>query len=998
MSDILNIGISGLKAQKRALTVTGHNIANANTEGYSRQRVVFNENNPQFIGGHWMGTGTQVETIQRIHDRFLTQQYRTDTSTYNQLNNMVENASQVDNLMANAGTGLQPGLKKVFSALQASVNDPSSLPARAVFLSESKGLIERFKSIYSSLNQQNKTINGQMSVMVKQINAYSAAIAELNTEIQSAYGTSGSKQAPNDLLDQRDQVLKKLSEIVRIRVVQQEDRTVNVSIGNGQSLVLGKGFNKLHIERGKWDPSRSDVYFKRDGRSENISSQIEGGKLGGMLRFRSQILDVAMNSLGRTALAFNQTMNEQHRKGVDYNGLKGKDFYTAINKPERTYQRVLGSRNNAPPNDRLVSVHIKDAGKLSTSDYRIEFTGPDNQSFQVRRINDDKIVVKSALNQELPQKIQVDGMEIRLEGGSFQKGDRFLLMPTRHASNDVKVLLSRPEQIALGSPISAQKSLSNKGNATISPGKISDINAAMFKKEKALSPPILIRFTSPTTYDVLDNSDPGRPIPLFPPLMNQRFIPGLTNNILPKDEGKVAFTSYGGFLPPQPVFQPPPPAAAVSPVNNFASERIKIGVIDPKTGGVINQPVLETPANASAKEIARIISERPGVKAVARTTVQISDFKHDSSPSAFMNMKFKINGVDITDTLGSNQTKYASGYPSQVPDPMTPNFLADRINANLQFREQGIIAKSDGKTLTIIALKGDDINIDLSGDNEDSVKVSNGQSIALTPTDKTPFNPLVASSTTGYDFSKDGPYNYKFSVPGQGDFSITLNEKHTTGAGVVDEIKRKIEAAAFTKYGEVEVKINESGEISFKSKLELKATGPNGSRKINMGGQVKVIVDKGHKLEIEPPGNNLFKAKPEGKPVHLGFEISITGTAKKDDEFTVKFNTNGKSDSRNGNEMAALERKKVIEGNMSYTESYAKMVEEIGSITNQAKINRNSSKVLLGNTEKSLLSLSGVNLDEEAGKLIEHQLAYRASAQVIKAAQEMFDTLMGAFR
>lgn len=994
MADILDIGISGLRAQKTALTVVGHNIANANTEGYSRQQAVFNENSPQFIGGHWMGTGTQTELIRRIHDRFLTQQYRTDTSTYNQLNNMAENAGQVDSLLADAGTGLQPGLKKVFSALQAAVDDPSSLPARAVFLSESKGLIERFKSIHARLNEQNKTLNGQMSIMIKQVNAYSKAIAELNIEIQTAYGMGGSKQKPNDLLDQRDKILKDLSELVRIRVVEQPDTTVNVSIGNGQTLVLGKNSNELYVDRGKWDPSRHDVYFRRNGIPENISSQLEGGKLGGMINFRQRVLDPAMNALGRTALAFNQTMNEQHRRGIDYDDLKGGDFYTQINQPERTYGRVLGSRYNAEPDDRVVSVHIKDAGKLTTSDYRLEFTGPDNQAFQLRRISDDKIIVKSAVTNDFPQKIAIDGMEIRLEAGSFQEGDRFLLMPTRNASNNMQVLLSRPEQIALASPISTEKSTANRGNASISPGKVYDINSEIFSQQKTLSPPILVRFTSESSYDVLDNSDPANPIPLFPPLMNQRFIPGLRNSILPVDEGKLAFTSYGGFLPSAPVYQPPPPAAAVNPLNHFAPERIQISSVNAKTGQKTHQPMLKTPANASAKEIARLISARPGVKAVARTVVQVSDFKNDVN--SFLGMNFKLNGVELTDRLGSNQTKYSKDYPAVVPDPMTPNFIADRINSNYEFKEKGIIAKSDGQTLTIIALKGDDVQIELAGDMQDSVKISNGQSIALKPTGKTPFTPL--NNNDGYDFSVGGPYTYEFHVPGQGDFSITLEQKHNTGAGVLNEINSKLNAAPFNKFGDIKVKIDGKGNISFQSKLELKATGVHGSSKINMGGQVKVIVDKGYELEIAPPGNNLFKAKPEGKPVHLGFTIDITGKPKKDDEFTVKFNTNGKSDSRNGNAMAELERKKIIGNNMSYTDSYAKMVEEIGSITNQTKISRNSSKALLANTEKTLLGLSGVNLDEEAGKLIQHQLAYQASAQIIKTAQKMFDTLIATFR
>ncbi len=994
MADILDIGISGLRAQKTALTVVGHNIANANTEGYSRQEAVFNENNPQFIGGHWMGSGTQIETVRRIHDQFLTQQYRTDTSTFNQLKSLSENAGQVDSLLADAGTGLQPGLKKVFSALQAAVDDPSSLPARAVFLSESEGLVERFKSIYARLDEQNKTLNGQMSIMVKQINAYSKGIAELNQEIQTATGIGGNKHKPNDLLDKRDKILKDLSELVHIRVVEQPDTTVNVSIGNGQTLVLGKNFNKLHVDRGQWDPSRHDIYFKRNGVSENISLQLEGGKLGGMFKFREEVLDPSLNALGRTALAFNQSMNAQHHRGIDYNDLKGTDFYEKINKPERTYLRALGSRNNAPPNDRIVSVHIKDSSKLSISDYQLEFTGPDNEAFQLRRISDNEIVTRSAVTNDFPQKIDIDGMQINLEQGSFQQGDKFLIMPTRNAANQMKVLLSRPEQIALASPVSTEKSLANQGNASISAGEVYDINTELFAKQKALSPPVLVRFTSENRYDVLDNSDPANPIPLFPPLMNQPFTPGLTNNILPLDEGKRAFTSYGGFLPPAPIYQAPPPAALVSPVNNFAPERIEISKINTKTGQKFTQPMLDTPANATAKEVARLISERDGVKAVARTMVQVSDFKNDVN--SFLGMSFKLNGVVLTDTLGSGQQKYTTDYPSVVPDPMTPNFIAERINSNYQFKEQGIIAKSDGETLTIIALEGDDVQIELAGDYEDSVSISNAQSIALKPTGKATFTPLT--NNDGYDFSVGGPYTYQFHVPGQGDFSIALEGKHTTGAGVLNEIKSKLNAAPFNKYGNIEVKLDNKGNISFQSKLELKATGPNGSRKINMGGQVKVIVDKDYDLNIAPPGNNLFKAKPESKPVHFGVKVEITGKPKKDDEFTLKFNHNGKSDSRNGNAMAELERKKTVGGNMSYTDSYAKMVEEVGSITNRAKISYDSSKALLANTEKNLLSLSGVNLDEEAGKLIQHQLAYQASAQIIKTAQKMFDTLIATFR
>lgn len=992
MGDLLGIGISGLKAQQTALSVTGHNITNAGTEGYSRQTVNFNENTPQFTGGVWTGNGVSVDSVKRVYDEFLTEQMQRDSSIFNEFDTLSLNASQIDSLLADSGTGIQPGVERMFGALQSVVDDPSSLPARQVLISESNGLVDRFSSINDRLNDQSNIINGQMEVIASQISTIGSAIAELNQQIQFALAASNGSQ-PNDMLDQRDKLITDLSALVAVEVNTQDGSAVNVFIGNGQALVIGSESNEVFTQAGNSDPSRVGIYFRKGDLVQEITPEIKGGQLGGMLQFRETVLEPTINGLGRVAMSINEAFNEQHKLGIDFEGSKGTNFFKDINSPSNTYSRAQGDARNEQPNDRLVSVHITDSSKLSIDNYRMEFPGPGDFIFKVYNDTTGEELETTALTGLLPQSLEIDGFEIRLEAGTFQAGDKFLITPTRTGASNLDMKITRPEEVAIASPISTDSAIGNRGSGAISQGAVYDVNTPYLASEGEMDPPLLVKFTSATTYDVLDNSDPGNPIPLFPPLMNQTYVPGISNNILPPDEGKTAFTSFGGYLPVSPTYQAPTPAPVVTATNGFFPERITVNIEDPRTGLKTAQPLLTTPANSSAKEIARLLSERDGVEANARTTVELSNFISDANP--LMNTGITLNGIALTDTLGTGQTKYDEDYPELVPDPLTPNFIADRINANYDFRSQGIIAQSDGENVTIIALNGDDLSFDVTGDLGDGFAISNGQNIQLNPTGEAPFRNL--SEFEGFNFNENGPFTYDLDVPGQGSFSLELTGNHATGADVLNEIKNKIETSGMSFAGNIDVALDEKGNISFQSRLPITGTGPNGSNKIAMGGEVKIVLDEHYSLDIEPPGNNLFDTNPVGEPVHFGFELEIEGLVKSGDEFTVKFNKDGTSDSRNGVALGNLQTQDTIGGNASFSDAYSILVEEVGSITSRAQINKESSQVLLRNSQDAIDSSSGVNLDEEAAALIKYELAYNASAKVIQVARDIFDTLINTF-
>ena len=206
---------------------------------------------------------------------------------------------------------------------------------------------------------------------------------------------------------------------------------------------------------------------------------------------------------------------------IDFEGSKGGEFFEDINAPKNTYLRVQGDARNEQPNDRLVSVHITDTSKLSIDNYRLEFPGPGDSVFKVYNDKTNEELSTTALTGQLPQTLAIDGFEIRLEAGSFQAGDKFLLTPTRSGASDIDMRITRAEEIAIASPISTDSAIGNRGSGAISQGRVYDIDTPYLASEGEMDPPLVVRFTSPTSYDVLDNSDPGNPIPLFPPLMNQ---------------------------------------------------------------------------------------------------------------------------------------------------------------------------------------------------------------------------------------------------------------------------------------------------------------------------------------------------------------------------------------------------------------------------------------------------------------------------------------------
>ena len=464
MADLLNIGLSGLAANKTSLAVTGHNIVNVNTPGFSRQDSVQATRVPQFSGAGYIGSGTTLVDVRRIYNEFLSTQVRSSTALNADTQAYLSQINQLDSLLAGSTTGVTPGLQKLFSALQTAAEDPANIPARQLVLSEAEGLAKRFNTVYDRLFEQNSFINKQLSAVTDQVNQLATSIASYNDAIAIA---SANGRAPNDLLDAREEAVRKLSEFVGVTVVPQDDNSYNLFIGSGQPLVVGSNASRLQVTPGLSDPLRSEIQFVSGNSQQNVTSLITGGEMGGLLRYRQDVLDVSMNSVGRLALSIADQVNRQLGQGLDLNGQFGNELFRPLNDPLLIAQRSLARVGNSDPLANL-NVTITDTTPLTTSDYEVQFTSA--TEYVVRRQSDGTLFPPSPATFDITTvpAPQVDGFSIGVASGSFAAGDRFQVLPTRNAGRDIRADMKRPEELAFAAPLKAETSPGNIGTGKIS--------------------------------------------------------------------------------------------------------------------------------------------------------------------------------------------------------------------------------------------------------------------------------------------------------------------------------------------------------------------------------------------------------------------------------------------------------------------------------------------------------------------------------------------------
>lgn len=455
---LLNIGMSGLAAGQSSLMTTGNNIANVDTAGYSRQQTVQGTKASQQFGNVFIGTGTTLADVRRVYNSYLDAQLQTSTSLNSDSAAYLGQVTPLDKLMSDSGTGMNGALTKFFASVQNVNAKPGDDASRQLLLSDAQSLSNRFNSISAQLNQQNADINGNLTNMADQVNKLAATVAKLNQKISEISSSGG---MPNDLLDARNETVRQLATFTGAQVVEREG-SLDIYLGSGQPLVMGNTSNKLELVPGKEDPGRLSLQLNRGSSTIDITSITTGGEIGGLLRYRSTVLDPAMNELGRVALVVADQMNSLQAQGIDKNGDFGSTLFNSINSATQMAQRSIGTIGNSVGSGNF-DVSIEDSGKLTINDYKVTFTSATD--YTVQRLPDNSSMGSfSTLTTPPPV---IDGFSLTLSGGPAAAGDTFKITPTRNAAGNIKTEMTDSKRLAIAAPLGAAIAAGGSGTLTI---------------------------------------------------------------------------------------------------------------------------------------------------------------------------------------------------------------------------------------------------------------------------------------------------------------------------------------------------------------------------------------------------------------------------------------------------------------------------------------------------------------------------------------------------
>lgn len=437
MSSLINSAMSGLSAAQSALNTVSNNISSYNVAGYTRQTTILGASNSTLTGGGWVGNGVYVSGVQREYDAFITNQLRAAQNQSSGLTTRYQQMSKIDDVLSDTTNSLSANLQDFFKSLQTLVSNAEDPAARQTVLGKADGLVNQFKTNDQYLRDQDAQVNTAISTSVDQINNYAKQIANLNDQISRLTGV-GAGASPNELLDQRDQLVSELNKIVGVDVTVQDSGTYNISIANGYTLVQGSNASQLAAVKSSADPARTTIAYvdAAAGNVEISEKQITTGSLGGLLTFRSQDLDQARNTLNQMALAFADAMNTQHQAGFDANGDKGGKLFDFGSPAVLSNGKNTGSAS--------VTATMTDSTKVQATNYKVEYNGTD---WTITRLSDN---TSFTAKPDASGNLSFDGLNVKISGSANNK-DSFIVKPVNDVIVNMDVAISDESKLAMAS-------------------------------------------------------------------------------------------------------------------------------------------------------------------------------------------------------------------------------------------------------------------------------------------------------------------------------------------------------------------------------------------------------------------------------------------------------------------------------------------------------------------------------------------------------------------
>ncbi|ART79745.1 flagellar hook-associated protein FlgK [Oceanisphaera avium] len=462
--DIYQTGVSGLLAAQGQLATTGHNIANVNTEGYSRQRVEQVTTLPMYHGAQFYGTGTRVTDVTRMYQEYAFRDVLINNTEQAGAEALYNHLSFLDQSLTGVNKGIASSLDDMYKAINAVADNPGNLGNRDLMLSNAHDLTNHFNEFYSALDQEMVIKNRDIQSRADHVTTLANGIAELNQEIFNA-GQNGS---PNDLMDQRDRLIQELGKEVKVTTLKGDNGMVSVMLGGREPLVSGNQAYGMEVRPGSPDPQQTELYITQPGKPE-LATRLKGsldlgGEMGALFHYRDQVLGPNLSDMGKVAIGIADAYNQVQKQGVDLNGEPGKNFFTDINDPQAQKSRFLSSNSNIDG-----SVTISDTSKLTGGEYTLKYYGGDYMLTDVtngKTFAIDAADVDTSAAPEQTINLPDLGFSITLSEAP-NTTDEMVIRPTRQGGVDLQVDLNSGDQIAASGTIMVAANKDNTGTGKV---------------------------------------------------------------------------------------------------------------------------------------------------------------------------------------------------------------------------------------------------------------------------------------------------------------------------------------------------------------------------------------------------------------------------------------------------------------------------------------------------------------------------------------------------
>lgn len=502
---LMNVGVSALNANQQALTTVGHNIANVNTPGYSRQTVYTNALHGQNMGNGFIGKGVQVATVMRNYSALLNRQSNAANAIHAADTSRLQGLMQMQDVFKGGDGSLGAAVTNMMNAFVDVQAAPSDATGRNVVLTRMSELAARFHAASNMLEEQDYSTAQQLRNNALLVNDKASQVARLNNEISRALATG---HQPNDLLDARDQVIREINQYVQTTQVAADDGSISLFVGGSQALVLGINSGQLSVEETKEYPGsqRMALYFSQPGgqQLELTAAMVGGGEIAGLLKFRNEDLAEGRNLLGRLAMTIGHELNLQNQRGLTLNGQQGGALF-ALPTTSTGYGNITGYSNIGPG---AATTQVMDASQLKPSEYRLIFEGSPVAPV-LTRMSDGKVfngsstppLTMAALNAGF----DADGLRFTVPNATTAAavaGNSMLFKPFSTAASEIEALVHNPDELAAASALTANINKNNTGKL-----QLTQLGANDFTGIPAAQDPVRLTFdgAGQVTYQIYDH-------------------------------------------------------------------------------------------------------------------------------------------------------------------------------------------------------------------------------------------------------------------------------------------------------------------------------------------------------------------------------------------------------------------------------------------------------------------------------------------------------------